>query len=130
MSQLMRTAPLVGALAVIGLFLTACAGDPGASSVNPVGAWSESSDEDAPNLMLSEDGQVSGYDGCNQLSGEWEPTDDGVEFGDLASTQMACEDVDTWLGQASSATISGDTMTVLDESGEEVGTLQRDGDGY
>lgn len=95
------------------------------SAVDPVGVWSESSDDDSPTLTFGKDGTVSGFDGCNQLSGGWEPTDDGVNFKQLASTQMACEDVDDWLSLAASAAISYDTMTVLDTDGRAIGTLER-----
>jgi len=47
------------------------------------------------------------------------------EFGPFAATMMACGDVDTWLSGASSATVDGDTMSVLDEKGKEIGTLEK-----
>ena len=93
--------------------------------VDPVGVWSESSDDASPTLSLHDDETVTGYDGCNQLTGGWEPTDNGVNFKQLASTRMACEDVDDWLSRAASATISYDTMTVLDPDGKTLGTLER-----
>ena len=64
-------------------------------------------------LELAEDGALTGSDGCNQLTGTWEVDGTEVEFGDLAATMMACEDVDTWLSGAESATVDGDEMTVL-----------------
>ena len=112
------------AVAAFTLVLSGCAAG-FSSAVDPVGVWSESSDDDSPTLSLLEDGTVNGYDGCNQLSGGWEPTDDGVNFKQLASTRMACEDVDDWLSRAAFATIGFDTMTVLDEDGEELGELER-----
>ncbi len=125
MSQLSKAGRSLAAVTVFGLLLlTACV--PGFSSaVDPVGVWSESSDDDSPTLSLLEDTTVNGYDGCNQLTGGWEPTDDGVNFKNLASTRMACEDVDDWLSRAASAKIAYDEMTVLDEDGNELGTLTR-----
>ena len=38
---------------------------------------------------------------------------------------MACEDVDTWLSGAESATVDGDEMTVLGEGDKEIGTLEK-----
>ena len=64
-------------------------------------------------LELAEDGGLTGSDGCNQLTGSWEVDGTEVDFGDLAATMMACEDVDTWLSGAESATVDGDEMTVL-----------------
>jgi len=119
-----------GALGVVFastlLVLTGCMGTGlpfGAERADPVGVWSESSAKDSPYLSFSDDGNVSGYDGCNQMGGSWKATSDGVEFSDFASTQMFCEGVDTWLMSATSAEIDGGTMTVLDEDGEELGEL-------
>ncbi len=125
MSQ--RTGSALGvAVAAAVLLLTGCAGAGlpfGAERVDPVGVWSESDADNTPFLSFSDDGNVSGYDGCNQLGGAWKATSDGIEFGDLAATQMYCEDVDTWLLGAASAEIDGGTMTVFDEDGEELGEL-------
>ena len=123
-----RTA-LASVAAAAALLLAGCSsaitGLPyGAERVNPVGVWSETAADDSAYLSFSKDGTVSGYDGCNQLGGSWEATPDGLEFSELASTQMFCEDVDTWLMDGASAEISGGTMTVLDEDGEEVGVLK------
>jgi heat shock protein HslJ len=105
--------------------LTGCAASSG-ESTDVVGTWSESSDADAPSLTLEEGGKLSGTDGCNQLSGEWKLEDDDiVTFGSVASTQMACEDVDTWLAGLSQATISGSTMTIEGADGAEIGQLER-----
>ena len=75
--------------------------------------------------VLADGGTVTGSDGCNQLNGTWKVDGSEVEFGPFAATMMACEDVDTWLSGASSATVDGDEMTVLDENGKEVGTLKK-----
>jgi heat shock protein HslJ len=126
MSQLSRAGRSLVAVAVTALLLPLTACVPSFSSaVDPVGVWSESSGDDSPTLSLLEDTTVNGYDGCNQLTGGWEPTDDGVNFKNLASTRMACEGVDDWLSRAASAEIAYDTMTVLDENGDELGTLKR-----
>jgi len=124
MSQLSRAGRSLVAVAAFALVLTAC--NPGYSTANnPVGVWSESSDRNAPTLTLKADGTLSGFDGCNQLTGGWEPTDTGVNFKQLASTQKACPDVDVWLGRAAAAMITFDTMTVVDTNGVTIGTLER-----
>ena len=48
-----------------------------------------------------------------------------MEFGQLASTMMFCEGVDTWLSQAATATRQGATLTVLNDAGTPIGTLKR-----
>jgi heat shock protein HslJ len=102
----------------------AACGDSGSDEASAVGTWG-STEAMQPNLEIAEDGTVSGTDGCNQLSGSWEETDDGVTFGPFAATQMICGDVDTWLSSAASATVDGDELVVKDQSGTEIGTLER-----
>jgi heat shock protein HslJ len=111
---------VLSAVALVG-----CANS-GGDSIDPVGTWSESDDDDAPSLTLEQGGELTGTDGCNQLSGQWKLEDDDlVTFGSVASTQMACEDVDTWLSGLSQATISGSTMTIEGADGAEIGQLDR-----
>lgn len=38
---------------------------------------------------------------------------------------MMCEDVDTWLSELATGTIEGETLTMLDRAGTEIGTLER-----
>ncbi len=123
MPHVTQAARTIAAFAVLTVILSGCF--PESKIVQPVGVWSESTDANSPSLSLHEDGSVTGFDGCNQLTGAWEPTDNGVNFKQLASTQVACPDVDTWLDGAIEATISMDTMTVSGLNDEEIGTLQR-----
>lgn len=120
-------APFAAALVVLAaVALSGCATSSGGGSIDPVGTWAESSDADAPSLTLAEGGKLTGTDGCNQLSGSWELEDDDlVSFGSVASTRMACPDVDVWLDQLSQASISGSTMTILGQDGAEIGQLER-----
>ena len=50
---------------------------------------------------------------------------DHFHFENVAITQMACEDVDTWLAGLDEATVGDDTMTVLGQDGYEIGALER-----
>ena len=120
-------APFAATLTVLAaVALSGCATSSGDGSIDPVGTWAESSKADAPSLTLAEDGKLTGTDGCNQLTGSWELKDDDlVYFGSVASTRMACADVDVWLDQLSQASISGTTMTVLGQDGAEIGQLER-----
>ena len=114
---------------VAGGVLAGCASDSGSgaelSATDVEGEWAQGSSEPRVYLELAEDGGLTGSDGCNQLTGSWEVDGTEVDFGDLAATMMACEDVDTWLSGAESATIDGDQMTVLGEGGKEIGTLEK-----
>lgn len=120
---------LAGISVVLLTLLAGCASSPGSGSElsadDVTGEWVESGSEPRVYLDLAEDGALSGSDGCNQLTGSWEIDGSEVDFGDLGSTMMACEDVDTWLSGAESATVSGDTLTVLGADDKEIGTLER-----
>ncbi|HJS49792.1 MAG TPA: META domain-containing protein, partial [Gaiellaceae bacterium] len=49
--------------------------------------------ENAPHLVLDgESSRLSGSGGCNRLVGSYEVGDDGLRFGQIASTRMACSD--------------------------------------
>lgn len=109
-------------LPVISLFVVACSSPTMASS--PEGAWG-SDEPRQPQLTLAEDGSVSGTDGCNRIIGSWELVDDRAEISPLGTTMMFCEGVDTWLGAAAAAEVSGETLRIFDESGAEIGTLDR-----
>ncbi len=106
-------AAAIGAL----LFLAGCA-----SAATAEGTWGT---DDGPQLTLSEDGALSGTDGCNQLMGSWEADGATVDFGEVASTLMACEGVDTWLNGLATGTVEGDTLHVLSTDGTEIGSLER-----
>ena len=135
-TTLARTILLAAALA-----LTGCAANSGMTASSPpatsddeisagaaAGTWGDPTDTTQPSLELEEDGTLTGTDGCNQLSGQW--IENGVEltFENVASTMMACPDADTWLSGLDTASIDGSTMTVYDESGDELGTLERTDD--
>ncbi|WP_350348120.1 META domain-containing protein [Agromyces sp. G08B096] len=129
---------IIGTAAAAVLALAGCAGSPSGgagpastpttSAADVVGTWGDAADSSAPSLSLTEDGGLTGTDGCNRLTGTWELDDDGIEFGDLASTRMFCEGVDTWLSAADRATIEGDVMTVFGDDDTELGTLERTSD--
>lgn len=102
------------------LMLTGCA-----SGQKPEGTWDANSPDPKPSLSLENGGQLSGTDGCNRLTGSWKINGSTVEFGQVASTRMFCQGVDDWLSRLHTASIDGDTMTVLDASGATLGTLKR-----
>lgn len=115
-----RLAAVAGAI----LLLAGCAGTPSGQAV--VGEWGSTA-SGKPNLNIENDGTFSGSDGCNTLSGKGLIDGDEITFGPMASTLMACDDVDTWLSKAATGNVSGSTMTVLDDGGSTIGTLKRSG---
>ena len=125
-----RSAARSFALVVVaGGVLGGCASDSGSGAEladsDVAGEWSQADAEPRVYLELGEDGALTGSDGCNQLTGTWEVDGTEVDFGDIAATMMACEDVDTWLSGADSATIDGSEMTVLGDGDKKIGTLEK-----
>lgn len=114
----------LAAAAAVVLLLAGCAGTPSGQAV--VGRWGSTA-SGQPNLDIENDGTFSGSDGCNSLSGKGLIDGDEITFGAIASTLMACEDVDTWLSKAATGNVKGSTMTVLDDGGSTIGTLKRSG---
>ena len=114
---------------VAGGVLAGCASDSGSgaelSGTDVEGKWTQAGSKPPVYLELAEDGGLTGSDGCNQLTGSWEVDGTEVDFGDLGATMMACEDVDTWLSGAESATVDGDEMTILGAGDKKIGTLEK-----
>lgn len=115
-----RSASAASAVLAGVLLLAGC----GAAAPSPAGTWG-SSQQGEPQLVLDANGSLSGTDGCNRLMGSWSKKDSTITFGQVASTRMACEGVDTWLVDLATAKVSGSTMRVFDASGSEIGTLKR-----
>lgn len=91
-----------------------------------LGTWAGQAEGDAaPELTFVDDGTFSGTDGCNRLAGRWEADDAEIEFDDVAITQMACSGFTSWLDRLDTASVSGNTLTVFDDPGAEIGTLTR-----
>lgn len=119
-----QTRPAAVSLIAAGaalVLLSGCAGEPASAE----GTWGAEGDG-KPQLVLEAGGELSGTDGCNRLMGAWTQADaTTIDFGEVASTMMACEGVDTWLVELSTAKLDGDVLRILDSSGAEIGTLAR-----
>lgn len=115
-------ASAMGAIAA-SLLLVGCSTG-GTTDSGPVGTWGPVGDG-LPQLVLAEDGALTGTDGCNNLVGAWTQEGDVIDFGEVASTMMFCEGVDTWLLTLKTGTVDGDTLTILDEGGATIGTLEK-----
>ncbi len=104
-----------------GSFMSGCSSDAEAGETAK-GTWADTAGSE---LVLADEGALSGTDGCNRLMGTWSETDGVITFSEVASTKMFCDGVDTWLSGLATAEIDGDTMTVLDDAGTTIGTLER-----
>lgn len=90
------------------------------------GTWTgEAAGGKVPTLELAADGTMSGNDGCNNLHGSWSVSDGVLMFGPIASTRMACEGVDPWLANVTSASLDGDDLVFRGMDDELLGTLTR-----
>jgi heat shock protein HslJ len=47
-----------------------------------------------PHLVFTADGRVAGADGCNRVTGPYTVKDNGLTFGEIAGTMMACVKTD------------------------------------
>ena len=115
-------------VALGGAALAACSSSEDSSGAtlqasDVIGTWSQTDSEPAVDLELTEDGAVSGSDGCNKLNGTWKIDGSEVVFGPFAATMMACENVNTWLSAATSANVDGEEMTLFNEHSKEIGVL-------
>lgn len=120
MTPLRRALCLLAAASLTVVSLSGCS----SSAPSVEGTWGEDA-SGKPSLTFAEDGKVSGTDGCNRLMGSWTQEGNKVSLSPMASTMMACDGVDTWLSGIDSATIDEDTLTILDASGDTLGTLER-----
>jgi heat shock protein HslJ len=92
----------VAALALAGALVmggAACGGDDDDAGEGPAlegTAWTLTSGvdtvEDAVPTLTLEDGNASGFAGCNQFTGGYEVDGDTISLGPLAATMMACPD--------------------------------------
>ena len=113
--------PTLAVAALVALAaLTGCS----SSGSSPAGDWGQVA-SGQPSLTIKTDGTFSGTDGCNRLTGQGSIDGDTITFGPMASTLMACQGVDEWLNKAATGTAKGSTMTVYDQQGSKIGTLDK-----
>jgi putative lipoprotein len=83
-------------------------------------------------LTFNDDGNVSGNGGCNSFGGKAALDGAKIEFGDLFSTMMACEEAKmkqeaaflAALAKTASYKVEGGILTLLDGAGAAVATLE------
>ena len=121
-SRAARTLSIVGAIGAAVMLTAGCASNVSAPGI--VGSW-ESQEPGNPSLTFTEDGKVSGTDGCNDINSTYTIDGESIIVQPFASTRMFCEGVNTWLSGLATATIDGKTLLVQDASGTPIGELTR-----
>lgn len=131
----------VAALAAASvLALTACGGAGADPGVDPTtddaptaadfdGRWVAEDPEDAFLEFKEVDengGTVSGTDGCNGVQGEFHVDGDTASIDRGPGTLKGCPDIDTWLKGVTVVVLDGDTLSIQNDDGEELGTLTRE----
>lgn len=91
----------------------------------PTGTWTDTANSEKTFLQLKDDGSLTGSDGCNNITGNWENKDDTIQISLLASTMMLCEDNNDWLLQTKTAKINNGNMNLEDSQQNIIGTLQK-----
>lgn len=124
MGRLRRSGFLVVAALVAVVALAAFTGCSGPAVKAFAGSWGQTG-SGQPNLTIADDGSFQGTDGCNRLTGKGSISGDVFDFGAIASTSMACSDVDTWLSQAETAKVDGTALVVYKKGGDKIGTLPK-----
>ena len=124
MGRLRRSGSLVVATLVAGVGIAAFTGCSGPASTSFAGDWGLTG-SGQPNLTITNDGSFHGTDGCNRLTGKGSISGDIFDFGAIASTSMACSDVNTWLSLAGTAKVDGTVLVVYKKGGDKIGTLHR-----
>ena len=81
-----------------------------------------------PRLEFVRDGRLTGYTGCNRLSGAWRVEDGAIRFGALATTKRAClgpagdaeKRVLAALGERSRVSVERGKLVVQGAGGERI----------
>ncbi len=118
----------LGVAVASALLASACVQPSGAGeSVEErvIGQWGDD-DGASPWLRFDEGGVLTGSDGCNWLSGEWDVEGGRIEAPAIVRTEMWCEDRTQWMGGLHTMEVHGDELVVFDADGERLGSLPRD----
>lgn len=94
-------------------------------SMNDVAGTWKSDEAGQPYLNFNNEGAAWGTDGCNGINTTYSLEGSTVTLEPWISTMRACMGVNDWLRNARFAEVDGDTMTVSNRDGEEIGTLRR-----
>src|SRR5699024_8404655 len=118
MRTLRRAMALTGVL-LLTLLATGC----GTITNSAIGTWA--GEQGTTKLEFTNEGVVTGQDGCVRVTGDWHQKADTVIFYGLAPAEQAVNDGQVWLKDPATATVSNGTMTFYDSDHEQIGELTR-----
>jgi len=117
MNGFRKGAAVVGLVALAALTAAGC----GFVSMAAKGTWADSSGEVV--LTFTQEGLITGTDGCNKVEGTWEEHGDDVTLTLQIDEENDCPGVDVWLVDPTEAVIDGDVMQVYGPNNTHLGEL-------
>lgn len=117
-----RSGTIRGFAAYIGAcFVAVIVAGCGFVSMAAKGTWADSSGDVV--LTFTQEGMITGTDGCNKVEGTWEEHGKDVTMTMQIDEEKDCPDVDVWLVDPTSAVIDGDTMRIYGPNAMHLGDL-------
>lgn len=116
-SRFTRSAAVIGGVVLLVLGVAGC----GFVSMWAKGTWSDSAGTVV--LTFTQEGLITGTDGCNEVSGTWEEHGNDVTLTVTIDDANTCPEIDQWLTDPVEAAIDGNTMQVYGPNTTFLGEL-------
>lgn len=136
MLKILRSGPISLAVIVGGalgtISLSGCTSNPSpapdvTNSAAPssfAGEWTEPASEGETRITFDENGEFTGFDGCNTRNGSFQTSTATITLTYTSGTESACSK-DVWLEKATSAYLEGDSLVMTDAKGTQLGQLYK-----
>lgn len=92
-------------------------------STAAMGTWT--GDTSGMELTFTQEGLITGTDGCNRAEGTWQEHGNDVVLTFTIADDEQCPGHDEWLADATQGRIEGDTMRLFGENNDHLGDLTR-----
>lgn len=109
------------ATAGLGLAVLTAIGGCGFVSMQARGTWVDESS--GVELLFTQEGLISGTDGCNTIKGSWEEHGADVTINYTIDQAGDCSPDQVWLIDPTSAIVDGSTMQIFAGNGDHLGDL-------
>lgn len=118
-SSFPRALLAMGAATILSATATGCL----MVSVAAMGTWTD--DSSGAELTFTQEGLITGTDGCNETSGTWQEHGDDVVLTLTVGDDEQCPGHDEWLAESTQAHVDGDTMQLFGANNNHLGDLDR-----